>query len=308
MHVLPQAEDRDHLQRDIAVIRPRRLLQDDLREDAVFDTVTPNPVEEIGARGLGRNEERALQAHRHQQQPLRVHVVEGLGRDDMLDDAVGAHRRDPAERQPVAMAEHAALGKAGRARGVLDVDEVIEFRLPRRDEIRRRGRGQLFPVARTTDDDRPGESREIPDLRRLTDLGQHAGLDHDRLRTAIGQHIGDLTRGIADIDRHHDRADPRQRQPGQRKGRNVRQHHADAVAEANAARRQPRRERTRLLSKLAITQDDARLEEIRRRGIAHFGGTSLDEGREIARERLGLDQRAQLRGFLQFPIHRPVPS
>jgi hypothetical protein len=96
-------------------------------------------------------------------------------------------------------------------------------------------------------------------------------------RAAVAQVVGDLARLQQDVDRHQDRAELEHRVVGDDELRQVRAGEHDAVAAADAARREPVRERSAAASRLAQVSD-AEPQTI---------ATSLREHRRAAREEAG---------------------
>ena len=74
-----------------------------------------------------------------------------------------------------------------------------------------------------------GRSAISPRATTLSTASRQAFVDHDEARLRCRSDVDDLAFAVAVVDRHHDGADRRDREPGQRHGRLVRQHDRDMV-------------------------------------------------------------------------------
>ena len=135
----------------------------------------------------------------------------------------------------IAMGQHRALGPAGGAGGVHDHRDII---LADPDGIGR-GRGRLRPVRLVLGGEESLERLE-PIALRLDDRAE-LRVDDERARRAILDHEGELRPGQAEIERHEDRAEPRRGKHDEEEHRLVEAEESDALALADAERRQPRR-------------------------------------------------------------------
>src|SRR5215204_5693958 len=109
----------------LALARMRWLFQDGCGQQAKLDVFLTHPSHEArGALAEGDMQGGPL-IHGHEQLPLRVHVVERRRREDMAIAATVAERVHLAGADPVALRQHAALGKAGRSGRVLDVEQIV---------------------------------------------------------------------------------------------------------------------------------------------------------------------------------------
>ena len=135
----------------------------------------------------------------------------------------------------IAMGQHRALGPAGGAGGVHDHRNII---LADTDGIGR-GRGRLRPVRLVLGGEESLERLE-PIALRLDDRAE-LHVDDEGARRAILDHEGELRPGQAEIERHEDRPEPRRGKHDEDKHRLVEAEESDALALADAERRQPRR-------------------------------------------------------------------
>ncbi len=190
-------------------------------ELAPFDAVLLDPVDEATGRELRSHEQGAADQHCLQQMPLRVHVEKRLRRQQSR-----RRRRIPrccclGEDHPVVMAEHAALGEAGRSRGILDVHEIVGLDAMYDGCMHRLARDQPVKVDHVG---RRGAIRhQYPAGRRngrlILDGGQRVEkrrVYHQCRGAGIAGHISDLARRIARVDRHVHGADLGERQEDQR--------------------------------------------------------------------------------------------
>ncbi|MNQ82922.1 hypothetical protein D3C85_979900 [compost metagenome] len=128
----------------LAIVFVWRLLIDQVGQQAEIDLIGSHPVHEArSALAIGHEQGAAL-INRHQQQPLRIHVVEGRGGKEVPIRPAVPERIGLAAGQPILLSQHAALGKARGARGVLNVEQVGMGNTGRID-LPARGVGQALP-------------------------------------------------------------------------------------------------------------------------------------------------------------------
>ena len=197
------------------------------------------------------------------------------------------------------MGEHAALGKARGARGVLDVEQVVGAGRCGRGEVRRAFGEQVRPVVRRAgaagpdaDDPLGGDAgREGIDG---VEHGEVVAVDDQEIGVRVEEHVLELARGIAVVDRHHDRAERREREPRERIGGEVRQHERDVGALADPDSRERVGEAPHLLPRPGEGETLALLEVVQELALAE----ALHRG---------IEQRAHGLGK-GAPFHLGVPG
>ena len=141
----------------------------------------------------------------HQRRPVRRQGhVKGIGGDegDPVFRRQAVVLADPVQEiEDVPMADHHALGLAGRARGVDHVGEVV-----RPGRIGRRIAGRAGDILRAEAAPRPGRRRSVENdqglqmVRGFGDPIEKLLLKHQHRRTAVVEDIGDAVRRIIGID------------------------------------------------------------------------------------------------------------
>ena len=273
MHRLGDAIDvgADHC--IVAIFRMRRLLERHRRQQAELDVVGAHPLHEAGGTlPLGDVQRRAL-IEAHQQQPLRVHVIEGRRCQDVAVAPAVPERVDLAGADPVALRQHAALGKAGGSRCILDVEQVVVANLLVDEHGRRRVLHQLLQTDVTVvgiirHHQLAAIELELIAREHTLDAGKAAIIGDQELRLAVGQDEDDLALAVAVVDRHHDGADGREGEPRQRHRRHIRHHHRHVSAAPDTDGAQAVGQRVDTRHEITVRQRLPALEEVPGQRIA----------------------------------------
>jgi len=213
-----------------------------------------------GIEGLGRDDHRrAVGGAGEVPQDHAEAVVEGH-RDEHPIVLGQLHRltHEVAVVEHVVVGEHRPLGKAGGARGVLNVDGVIELQ-----GVLAGGEGGVAHVLAHVGEHLPVvfEHHGHPQGRAAgADLRQHAHVVVLAKRLGQQQHLGlrlaqrvlQLGRLVGGVDVHQDRPHPRRRVLQHHPLEAVGRPHADAVTALHAQRQQPLGHRRRLIPQLAV--------------------------------------------------------
>ena len=223
----------------VAVVGRRWILEHHLRRHQRKVDLPGGEPFGVAAGALPGGDEcaRAL-VKRHQQQPLRVHVVKGRRDQDAFVGQAVAKRVDLALGDPVALRLQHPLGKSGGARGVLDVEQVVEPDRLGRAKGRIAVVVQRLPLplsgARAADDNDMSVVERGRSLGHRIQGRQEFVRDHQELRAAVVDDVVEFARGVGDIHRHHHRTEASDCQPRQGKLRHVGHHHRHVGALAHA--------------------------------------------------------------------------
>ena len=179
----------------------------------------------------------------HQQQPLRVHVVERRGDQDAFIGQAVTEGVDLALRDPVALRLQYPLGKAGGAGSVLDVEQVVKIDGFVGAVGRVAGIVHGLPVVhagtRAADHDHPRVGQVGGALQHRVKRRQELLGDHQEFRASVIDDVVKLAAGVGHIHRHHHRPETADCQPGERELRHVGHHHRHVATLAYAQAGQP---------------------------------------------------------------------
>ena len=122
----------------------------------------------------------------------------------------------PREAHEPRVREHAALGLAGGARRVLDVDQRVRVdfdggRRIRRVRLDERGEVESVAVRATVDAENPERGADV--RTHLVQQRHELAQRDDRPNSRVAEHEAGIGGPVSGVDGHHDRADPGEPEP-----------------------------------------------------------------------------------------------
>ena len=155
--------------------------------------------------------------------------------------------------------------------------------------------GNHFVIGVAHDDDPRWRNRNLPVGACRIDHRQAVLVSHEPGHVGAADDMRQFALAIADIDRHHDCADPADRQPGQRQGGDIGQHDAYMRALGDAEGHQPCRKPVHGPPHFGIGDGFAGFKEVPEQGVASLVRGRVDQRADIGRQRFGLDPAPPLR-------------